>query len=197
MKWQKGMRGIWLTLAVAALALPVSAQVVTTETVCRDGYVYRERCAEIDGEQVCTLDPVQNLAVGAQVTGCSDLKVLETFAMLATVQGLDLASTEFGGQQGLVELNPVIGNDPETGRPNIGRLVAVKIAAIAAGTLNVHLIAKKNPRLAKQVRRATVIAMSAVAIKNTIGALQERKKRTESPSAATAWAPPLSVTVSW
>lgn len=161
----------------------VDAPIVTTETVCQDGYTYRERCAEIDGERVCTLDPVQNLAVGAQVKGCSDMTVLGTVAMLSAVHMADLWTTSYGIDVvgNAVEINPL--------GKTVEQRVALKIAVITSATLSIHLTARKNPKLAKRIRTGTVIALGLLAGHNMVVALQDK----DSKSATI----PLAFGVSW
>lgn len=165
----------------------VEAPIVTTETVCKDGYVYRERCAEIEGERVCTLDPVNNLAVGAQVKGCSDMTVLGTVAMLSAAHMSDLWTTSYGLQVGesnggtIVEANPL--------GQSVEQRVALKIAVITAGTLTVHLTARKNPSLARKVRAATVATLGLIAGRNMYLALKDKDNKSVTV--------PLAVSVSW
>lgn len=178
------MRLLVLAL-VAAVALPAAAQ-ETRRTVCSDGYVYEEACREIDGETFCTLRPVEDLKRGLAVRGCSDMTVLGTVAMLTAVHGSDLWTTSHGLRGGesaggeLVEANPL--------GQSVEKRIALKLAAIGAGTLAIHTLAKKDPKAARKLRAATVAALAVVAGRNMWLALKDAEK---------GGAVPVAVSVSW
>lgn len=81
---------------------------------------------------------------------------------LVSAAALDVASTTWALKRGAREANPLLGR-----QPSVGKLVAVKLAAIAVQELSARWLIKKGyPARARFVYWTAIVLWSAVGVSN-------------------------------